>query len=87
MPEEAYEMTRSHSDASRSTDQPNSLYDGPEEEANLLNKEEQSDSDSDEEEEEGTLEEDEEWAIIVDENAVDGIHDYEKVNTVLSLGY
>lgn len=76
MPEEAYEMTRSHSDASHSTDQPNSLYDSNEEEAGLLNKEGQSDTD---EEEEEALEEDEEWAIIVDENAVDGVHDYEKV--------
>lgn len=76
MPEEIYEMTRSHSDASQSTDQPHSMYDGPEEEAELLNKEDRSDS---EEEEEERLEEDEEWAIIVDENAVDGLNDFEKV--------
>ncbi|KAG2194458.1 hypothetical protein INT47_003826 [Mucor saturninus] len=80
MADEVYEMTRSHSTASRSTDQPSSIYDGPEEEANLLNKEDGSDSDNDEEEE---TEEDEAWAIIVDEDTVDGIHDYEKDNPTL----
>lgn len=72
MSEEAYEMTRSHSEASRS----NSVYEGNEEEANLLNKEDQSDTDGEEEE---VLQEDEEWAIVVDENAVDGVHEYDKV--------
>lgn len=73
MAEESYEMSRSRSDASRSTDQ-HGEYNSEEEQVNLLNKEEQSDS----EEEEG-LGEDEEWAIIVDENEVDVVHDFEKV--------
>lgn len=75
MAEESYEMSRSRSDASRSTDQ-HGEYNSEEEQVNLLNKEEQSDSEEEEEEE---LEEDEEWAIIVDENEVNGVHDFEKV--------
>ncbi|KAI9249969.1 alkaline-phosphatase-like protein [Helicostylum pulchrum] len=70
-------MSRSRSDASRSTDQ-HGEYNSEEEQVNLLNKEEQSDS----EEEEG-LGEDEEWAIIVDENEVDVVHDFEKDNPTL----
>lgn len=75
MAEESYEMSRSRSDGSRSTDQ-HVEYNSEEEEVNLLNKEEQSDSDEEEQE----LEEDEEWAIIADENGVDVAHDFENVN-------
>jgi hypothetical protein len=80
MPEEVYEMTRSQSEASNSTDRPSGTYDGREEEARLLNKESDSEEEDDEE-----LEEDEEWAIIVDENGVESTQEYEKVKQKLHL--
>lgn len=82
MPEEAYEMTRSQSEASNSTDRPSEAFDGREEEARLLNKEDQSDSEEEDDEELG---EDEEWAIIVDENGVETTHEYEKVTHYIFL--
>lgn len=68
MPEESYEMTRSHSGTSSSTaDNLNDAFDSREEEAQLLNKEDQTDTDL-EDEEEGDLDEDDEaWAIIMGE--------------------
>jgi hypothetical protein len=62
MPEESYEMTRSTSSSiDPLTEQEN------EEEAHLLNKQNESDSESDQE-----LDEDGEWAIIVEESATAG---------------
>lgn len=72
MPEEAYEMTRSHSEGSSSTDRPSGAYDSREEEARLLNKE------SDSEDEVDFEEEDEVWAAIVEENGEETA-DFEKV--------
>lgn len=72
MSNEAYEMTRSQSNAS-TDDQPNGEYDDREQETRLLNKEGNNSEDEQDDEDDDLDEEDEEWAIIVDENAVDGI--------------
>jgi hypothetical protein len=80
MPEESYEMTRSQSRTSSSTaDHHNEAFDSREEEAQLLNKEDQSDLDLDDEDEEDLEEDDETWAIIVEETGADNGRDYEKV--------
>jgi hypothetical protein len=76
MPEESYEMARSQSGTS--SDHHNEAYDGREEEAQLLNKE-QSDSDLEDEDDEDLDEDDEAWAIIVEETGTDNGRDYEKV--------
>ncbi|KAI9472162.1 MAG: alkaline-phosphatase-like protein [Benjaminiella poitrasii] len=78
MSEEEYEMTRSHSGASGSTDHHLNPYDSREEEAQLLNKEEQSDS-----EEEDMDDEDEEWAIIVEETNGENSPELEQDNPLI----
>ncbi|KAI7905086.1 alkaline-phosphatase-like protein [Cokeromyces recurvatus] len=78
MSEEAYEMTRSHSGASNSTDQYLETYNNREEEARLLNKEEQSDSG-----EEEVDDEDEDWAIIVEETNGELTQEFIKENPII----
>ncbi|CAO0792982.1 unnamed protein product [Mucor circinelloides] len=80
MPEEAYEMTRSVSGASSSTDNHNEAYDSREEEAQLLDKEDRS---SDTDEEDDIEDEEEEWAVIVEENGGEAEQVYEKDNPTL----
>lgn len=77
MPEEAYEMTRSVSGASSSVDNHNEAYDSREEEEQLLDKEDRSDTDGEDEIED----EEENWAVIVEETGGSGETEevYEKV--------
>lgn len=77
MPEEAYEMTRSVSGASSSVDNHNEAYDSREEEEQLLDKEDRSDTEGEDEIED----EEEDWAVIVEETGGSGEAEevYEKV--------
>lgn len=79
MADEAYEMTRSQSNAS-TDDQPNGEYDDADQETRLLNKEGENSEDEGDEVDD-LDEEDNEWAIIVDENAADGTSSEYKVSS------